>query len=193
MISYPHSNYLKFIPTRLQHCTLDNFDFSSQKDPEKLQELLTTFIEERNDKNGLYLYGTFGVGKTHLLISLYRVILAREQDVGIVHFISCEKIIRDLFSRIDRKETTGDYIDYMAKFDWLFLDDLTAMSLKEYPLEVIRQIINYRYEQNLPTCFSANASLDKLMDMGLHPHAISRIAGMCEVYFVEGRDRRLDG
>jgi DNA replication protein DnaC len=189
---YLHSNYFQFIPKVFQHCTLDNFVFSAQENIDDLISKLENFIEEKGIRKGLYLYGGFGVGKTHLLVSLYRIILAREQDIGLVHFISCEKIIKDLFARIDRKESTNDYIDYMSKFNYLFLDDITAMSLKDFPLEVIKSIINYRYDNDLPTCFTANASLEGLLDIGVHHHAISRISGMCEVCLIEGIDRRMN-
>jgi primosomal protein DnaI len=195
MNNYLHSNYFQFVPKKFQHCALSNFDFTSQENPDDLKKKLIDFIEGTGNKKGLYLHGSYGVGKTHLLVSLYRVILAREQDIGLVHFISCERIIKDIFARIDRKESTNDYIDYMSNFTYLFLDDLTAMSLKEFPLEVIRQIINYRYENDLSTCFTANAWSKGLYDMGLHPHVISRISDMCEICLIEGTDRRvnLDG
>jgi len=192
MNKYLHSNYFQFIPKVFRHCTLDTFDFSTQKSQDVLINKLDNFIENKAEHKGLYFHGGFGVGKTHLLVSLYRIILAREQDIGLVHYITCEKIIKDLFARIDRKESTNDYIDYVSKFNYLFLDDLTAMSLKEFPLEVMKSIINYRYDHDLPTCFTANASLKGLLDIGVHHHAISRISGMCEICLIEGTDRRLN-
>ncbi len=187
MLDYEHTPYLYYIPSKYHHCTLSNFDFKGQK---SLEGILKNFIEANGERKGLYLYGGFGVGKTHLLVSLYRVIVARDEDPAVAYYISFEKVMKELYQRIDAKESTSIYIDELSEVDYLFLDDITAVTLKDYPLEILRKVINERYENDLVTCLASQASLKQLVELGVAPHAISRIEGMCELVKVIGKDRR---
>lgn len=188
IFEYEHTPYLFYVPEKYHHCTLNSFDFKGQK--EKLQSLLKVFIEGTGERKGLYFWGGFGVGKTHLLVSLYRIIVAREEDPAVAYYISFEKVMKELYQRIDTKESTSDYIDELCEVEYLFLDDITAVTLRDYPLEIIRKIINGRYETNLATCFASQSSLKQLAELGVAPHAISRIEGMCEIAQITGKDRR---
>lgn len=187
MLDYEHTPYLYYIPTKYHHCTLSSFDFRGQK---KIEPILKDFIEGTGDRKGLYLYGLFGVGKSHLLVSLYRIIVAREEDPSMAYYISFEKVMKELYQRLDAKESTSDYIDVLSDVEYLFLDDITAVTLRDYPLEILRKIINERYETDLSTCFASQASLRQLAEWGVAPHAISRVEGMCELVPVIGKDRR---
>lgn len=195
LAEYHYSNYLLYVPPQFHHCTLGNFDFSEQK-PEMMQ-CLKNFIEQSEKEKGLYMYGSFGVGKTHLLVALYRVIVKLEEDPSesFAYYSSLENIMKELFKRLDKKDrelgTPTEYIEFLTETNWLFLDDITATPLKDYTLEVLRKIINARYEMQLPTCFAANSDLKELEVDGLHPHAISRILGMCKVIKIFGEDRRV--
>ena len=182
---YAHTLYLYYIPEVYHHCTLDNFDFSGQK---RLVSIIKNFLDG-TDKNGLYLHGSFGVGKSHLLVSLYRVIVSREEDSSpaTVYYVSFENAIRDL--GVKERDYNQEYLEMLCECSWLFLDDLSVLApLKDRSVEILRTIINTRYENKLPTCFAAN--LDPASLEGLHPHAVSRIRGMCEIVKVVGRDRR---
>jgi primosomal protein DnaI len=186
---YHHTPYLFYIPKAFHHCTLNNFDFTGQKN---LIKIIRGFVE--GDIKGLYLHGGFGVGKTHLLVSLYRIMVAKDEDVTDIFFTSLEAVIKELQNRMDVKEkekTTNDYVDFLCEVGLLFLDDITAANLQNpWTSEILRKIINGRYENELRICFSANAGLSELKESGLHPHAISRITSLCEVVHVLGKDRR---
>jgi len=187
MLDYEHTPYLYYIPAKYHHCTLGNFDFKGQK---KLEPILKNFIEGTGDRKGLYLHGLFGVGKSHILVSLYRIIVAREEDPSMAYYVSFEKVMKELYQRLDAKESTSDYIEVLSEVEYLFLDDITAVTLRDYSLEILRKIINERYETDLATCLASQASLRKLVELGVAAHAISRIEGMCEVMQITGRDRR---
>lgn len=193
-LEYGHTNYLIHVPPMFHHCTLNNFDFSDQKP--SLIKAIKNFLEGTGKKKGLFLYGSFGIGKTHLLVAMYRATVKKEEDPSesFAFFTSLENIMKEVFKRIDKKDrdldSPAEYLEFLSEIQWLFLDDITATPLKDYTLEVLRKIINTRYEMQLPTCFAANSDLEQLVADGLHPHAISRITGMCEVIKIQGRDRR---
>jgi primosomal protein DnaI len=181
---YVHTSYLYYIPEIFHNCTLNNFDFSGQK---KLSATIRNFVEGLSNKKGLFFWGSFGVGKTHLLVALYRVIVSKYEDCSPdeVYYTSFEKVVREIKSRSGEE----DFLDILCNTGWLFLDDISAVSIKDTNAEILRTIINSRYEGGLTTCFSSNLEPSKLE--GLHPHAISRINGMCDVVKVVGKDRRV--
>jgi DNA replication protein DnaC len=72
------------------------------------------------------------------------------------------------------------------------LDDITASNLQNnWTVEVLRRIINGRYEADLRTCFTSNSGPSGLVKAGVHPHAISRIEEMCDIIKITGKDRRM--
>jgi len=186
-LNYRHTPYLFYIPPKYHHCTLNNFDFHGDK---SLIKTIRGFVD--GDVKGIFFYGGFGIGKTHLLVSLYRVMVAKEEDVSDIFYTSFETVIRELQNRMDAKESTNDYIDYLCDIDLLFLDDITAANLQNnWTVEVLRKIINGRYEGDLRTCFTSNAGLKELYAAGVHGHAISRIEEMCDIIKLTGKDRRV--
>ena len=190
-LNYSHSNYLFYIPTAFHNCTLDNFDWRDQSP--LLYNGVKSFIE--GEIRGLYLHGMYGVGKTHLLVALYRVLLAQEDDVSDIYYINFEELIHEVQSKLDIKEPVTEYLDIFCEVGTLFMDDITATltvrGKQTNQDEILRKIINKRYENELSTCFTSNLSLSQLIkDELLHPHAVSRIQGMCVSLLVKGKDRR---
>ena len=178
---YRHTLYLDYLPKNLQHCTLNNFDFQGQI---HLIKPIKRFIEGQTQ--GIFFHGGFGVGKSHLLVALYRIIVAQEDDTSDVCYMSFESALREL----QRPEHEFD-VDYLCEVGYLFLDDITAVDFQSgFTKETLRRIINSRYENEMRTCFTSNAGTAGLQEFGLHPHALSRINGMCEIVEVKGRDRR---
>ena len=190
--NYRHTPYLFYIPAKYHHCTLNNFDFHSDK---IVGKAVRGFIE--GDVKGIFFYGGFGVGKTHLLVSIYRVMVSKEDDISDIHYTSLEAVMQKLQNLLaakenPEKETPNDYIDYLVDIDLLFLDDITAANFQDrWTNEVLRKIINGRYENDLRTCFTSNAGPKELMDIGLHGHAVSRIEEMCDIVKIGGKDRRV--
>jgi DNA replication protein DnaC len=180
---YGHTLYTFYIPPRYHHCMLSNFDFTGQT---HLAKVIKSFVE--GDLRGIFFYGGVGVGKTHLLVSLYRVMVYKEDDSSNsnIFYDSFENVIREL----QKKDSEYD-IDYLCDVDLLFLDDITAPDLTvDKTREIFRKIVNGRYEGDMRTCFTSNLSFKKLYEGGLHPHAVSRLEDMCEHVEVKGRDRR---
>lgn len=180
---YLHTNCLIYVPEIYHHCRLDNFDYTGQ--PKNLHKLLQGFVE--GDVSGLYFCGGFGCGKTHLLVGLYRVMVARIDEVTPEQmcFSTFDGIIEDIKGGMAQV----DVVDFLVGCEVLFLDDITVVQNKE-DVEILRKIINGRYESKGRTTITANSNFQDLASMGLHPHAISRLSGMCDVVEIAGKDRR---
>jgi len=81
-------------------------------------------------------------------------------------------------------------ISKYADVDYLLLDDVGVEKPSEWALQTIYLIIDRRYREMKSTFFSSNFSLSQLAKR-LGDRITSRIAGMCEVIELKGKDRRL--
>jgi len=185
-LDYPHTTYLEYVPKVYHHCRLDNFDFTGQQ---VLKKTLVDFIE--GEIPGIYFWGGFGCGKTHLLVGLYRVMVALQDETSfsVYPFVTFDELLKDLKYKEDNER--DEMIDMLCDADILFLDDITTCPQKD--VDILRRIINGRYENQGRTCFTANAATLFLSDnIKLHPHAISRLSSIFEFVELIGRDRRAD-
>ena len=79
----------------------------------------------------------------------------------------------------------------IAKFSGvLVIDDLGAEKMTDFVKQIIYFIINEREQRCLTTIITSNFSLAQL-DEHIDSRISSRIAGMCKVIQLSGRDRRL--
>jgi len=110
-------------------------------------------------RNWLYLYGDYGVGKTHMAVALARKIaLERHWKPALfswAHYLS----------RVQQS-----WQDERVKVDWhlirdsrlLVLDDMDKRAGTPWVLSNLYDIIDYRYMRQLPTIMTANRSLGEL-------------------------------
>lgn len=91
------------------------------------------------------------------------------------------------------EDLSDDYEEPEFLFNFkglLFLDDLGAEKMSEWVAEQFYLILNFRYEEKLPTIITSNYSLGELSER-LGDRIASRIAEMCDVVKIDGKDRRL--
>ena len=124
-------------------------------------EYFTEFIKQyRKGENpkGLYLHGSFGSGKTYLIAALFNELAKKNISSALVYY---PELLRSL------KSSFGS--DYEEKFDFiktvplLLLDDIGAENTTSWSRdEVLGPILQYRMEEELPTFFTSNLTLDEL-------------------------------
>jgi DNA replication protein DnaC len=74
----------------------------------------------------------------------------------------------------------------------LILDDLGVEKTTEWSLQTLYTIIDRRYREEKQTLITSNLTLDEIAEK-VGDRIASRIAGMCKVVEIKGRDRRLKG
>jgi len=177
--------------SRFNGATLNSFDFSRDSAlTEKVEKYVDGFWKERN---GLFLWGKFGVGKTHLAIALAKQILVSaspETRIPRVKFYSIVSAMNSIKESI-RQDTYSDAVDALKNPFLLVLDDLGKQKMTEWAGETLFEIINFRYNWLKPTIYTSNLPLpDLFSDMG--GGVISRIKGSCKVIEIKGKDYRLN-
>lgn len=136
-----------------------------------------------------YLFGPYGVGKTHLLAAMINLKLSKMVPAM---FVSApwlfEGLRRDMFRDGNTEHLV---IDDACTVDFLAIDDLG----KEKPTAMVEEklfmIIDCRLSKGLPTSFSSNLPLDEQSNR-IDGAIKSRMHEMCEVICVRGKDYRKD-
>ncbi len=118
----------------------------------------------------LILRGSYGCGKTHLAAAIANYQLQRGQPVLFV-------VVPDLLDHLRAAFAPGSALTFDKRFDAvrtapvLILDDLGAQSTTPWAQEKLYQILNYRYNAQLPTVITTNCEMEDL-----DPRLRSRLA-----------------
>jgi DNA replication protein DnaC len=159
---------------------LDPKDFKEQDRPEV--ELLMTgqrkayetvldycinWESYRADGKGFGLLGDVGTAKTHLLAAKTNFLLQRGIQSVFVNTQDLFDEIRSCFE-IDEKGKPikeirqSEILELLKKCEDLSLDDVGTEKPTEWVMEKYYNILNYRYEHELPTSFTSNNTLEEL-------------------------------
>lgn len=119
------------------------------------------FIDHYNDDKkpkGVYLYGSFGTGKSYLVAALFNELAKKDIVSAIVYVPEFLRVLKSSFSS-DYEEK----YDYIKRVPVLLLDDIGAENLSNWARdEIIGTILQYRMDQDLPTFFTSNLNFKEL-------------------------------
>lgn len=94
-------------------------------------------------------------------------------------FVSFPDLIMKVNSAMDSDDSVYDIVNQYKDFDYLVIDDFPTMKVSDWVYQISYMIINYRYEQLLPTIFTSNYSLDNIAEMFNDERLARRIFDMC--------------
>ncbi|MGM0217468.1 primosomal protein DnaI [Enterococcus sp. AZ126] len=151
------------MPKDVREASLNRFDTASQGRAQAMAETMK-FLNEytSNPKEfhkGLYLQGTFGVGKSFLLGAIANSLAERGFITTIVHFPTFTVEMKQAIG----KDMVGPKLDAVKKSPVLMIDDLGAESMTSWIRDdVLSVILQYRMQEQLVTFFSSNLDLKDL-------------------------------
>lgn len=154
-------------------------------------ETARKFADLAYPAKGLFVYGSVGSGKTHLMSAVIRKRIANGFDrVGRMQFWP----MLDLMAHIKR-EWSHDEWDPQKRIKavpLLFIDDLGMEIVRDWTYQEFLALISYRYNGMLPTCITSNLNHEEFLDR--YGNALfSRISEMCDLVKIEAPDYRLTG
>jgi DNA replication protein DnaC len=167
--------------SKLTFSSFEVWNKSSQRMKDTAGVYCSDFDEIKDSRrNSILLCGQVGSGKTHCSIAVALNFL--KQHIKVVYMP-----YRDVITKIKQNMIDAEYYCKMiSKYqlcDVLLIDDLFKGKINESDLNIMFEIINYRYLNFLPIIVSSEFSIDRLLafDEGVG----SRIYEMAKDYVVE--------
>ncbi len=136
----------------------------------------------------MLIHGPSGAGKTHVAAAIANRCIERGEPALFV-------VVPDLLDHLRASYNPNSEMGYDLLFEQvrsapvLILDDLGTQNATSWAQEKLFQILNHRYNAQLPTIVTTNLSVDRLderLRMRLTDPAIAR------VYYVEAAARAID-
>lgn len=185
------------MPTGIKHITLGTIDVDKEnKDAILYFKEVLMQLKNGHSVKGAYLYGSFGVGKTHLIGALAGTLAKEDFSSYLAHVPS---LIVELKTSI-QTNTLNAKLDTIKKMPILMLDDIGGESLTDWVRDdIFMVILDYRMRENLPTFFTSNLSFDALEKHFLGKHIederkairlMERIKFLAKPLEIAGRNRR---
>lgn len=123
---------------------------------------IINFLEEAKTalpRKGLYLHGSFGIGKTYLLGAIANELKKRNYSTTLIYMPEFVREIKGSF----KDNSFDEKVDFFKKADVLMLDDIGAeLQSAWFRDEVLGSVLQYRMMERLPVFFSSNYNLDQL-------------------------------
>lgn len=175
-----------------KQCTFDTYDDHDERFAYKrvCERYAKEFIDN-NEGEGFVLYGTLGVGKTHLVTAVGNY-LVYEQGIS-CYFAPVSTLMRDIQKRFNKKNADEkDDPERLCKtVDLLILDDLGREKTSEWSQQILFDIIDARYRAKKPILITTNLNPEGYaFQENIGDAAMSRIYNMCRFYNIKGEDYR---
>lgn len=170
----------------------DNFDYSKSidlmnafKNAKEYSKSFKTIRIER--QNSIIFTGQVGSGKTHLGMAASNALL--DASIGVIYMP-----YRNTITKL--KQTVMDEVNYqkeMSKYKnaaVLFIDDLFKGKITESDVNIMYEIVDYRYLKGLPFIITTEKTIEDLIDID---EAIgSRLYEISKEYIVRFKGNKLN-
>ncbi len=150
------------MPKDIQNAKFSNFEGTTGRGEALMAAM--DFIEAYKAQpqafhKGLYLVGSFGIGKTYLLGAIARELAEAGFSTTLVHFPT---FVGDMKQAI-AKNLVGEKLNAIKKAPILMMDDIGAEPMSSWIRdEVFGVILQHRMQEQLPTFFSSNFPMNGL-------------------------------
>ena len=170
-----------------------NFDTRGIAQLEKAYTICVDYCKNYQDfkesrHNSILLLGQVGCGKTHLALASANALLDY-QKVRVV-YMPYREIATRLKQNITDEEAYNKTIDELKTAPMLVIDDLLKGKTTESDINILFEIVNYRYVCNLPLIVTSEKTTSELLDFD---SAIgSRLIEMAEGRIIEFKGNELN-
>ena len=172
------------VPPKYLGCSFENFKVT--KENHTYFSACKKYASAPN--GGLFLYGSYGTGKTHMAAAIARELLLRGEKVA---FTSTPKLLFQIRKSFQKEtEEEEQYISPYISCRYLVLDDFGMGKVTEWTRQTLAYIVCERDDNMKPTIVTSNLSLDEIAEK-IDGRISSRLAGMGRVIQFKGRDYRL--
>jgi len=177
-------SWAELVPVRVRY-----FRLHTAPD-EKAAEKVTGWVFRKPwaTGQGLFLVGPPGTGKTGLAIGALHEAHMQGVTVGVVNVPDWLDIMRPT-TDLDRSARASHAADKAARARLLLLDDLGTERVTEWVAERMYVLVNRRYDQDLPTIVTTNATRS-LLEGAYGSKVIDRLTEGAELVTMSGPNLR---
>ncbi|MBS4173780.1 primosomal protein DnaI [Bacillus sp. FJAT-49736] len=145
-----------YVPKDILHASFADFSLESdgRLNAYDFAERFVREYEPGKKMKGLYLYGSFGVGKSYLLGAIANHLAENKQVSSMIVYVP--EFFREM------KQSLGDHtlnekLETVKRAPVLMLDDIGAEVMSSWTRdEILGSILQFRMQENLPTFFTSN-------------------------------------
>jgi DNA replication protein DnaC len=174
------------IPKMFLGKTLESFQTGGSQERKHVVAMARDYIESfgapeaDRSKPGLLLYGDTGSGKTHILASVLKELIAKGHSALYYNVPNLFKDIRATY-RDDNEIDEDQLLEGIVRSEILALDDLGAEKTSDWVLDRLYLIINQRYEDCRPTLVTTNHDWPMDVERNAGKRIASRLAETCTI------------
>ncbi|MBQ9088303.1 MAG: chromosomal replication initiator protein DnaA [Lentisphaeria bacterium] len=144
--------------------------------------------EPGNIYNPFFVYGTNGVGKTHLLQAISAEINVLHPEL-VVRSVTCDGILNDFYDLLLNKRSFTDFRAFLRDVDVLLIDDIHLLSKKTQMQEEFFNIFNLLYRQNKQIVLTSDRQPCQIADLDQRLASRFEQGMTCEVGMLEFEER----
>lgn len=178
------------IPPELQTATFESY-IPKNKEMDYVMRLTKRYVEvfDKTKPMNLLIYGSYGVGKSHLCVALQKELMKKGFTCIYVFLPDLLDMFTDTYNK-NSEMTEGEIMKALKSVDLLVIDDVGAEgTFSQFALKKQASIVNGR--QGAHTIFTSNFGPDQLFDV-LGERIFSRILNEnSETCSVDGENHRL--
>lgn len=115
----------------------------------------------KSESKGVWLSGTFGIGKTYVMGALANEL--NKKGAGVV-LTSTTSLLNEIKESYDFSASYNP-LESAKRAEVLIIDDIGAERLNEWSFTQLYDLIEYRMQQKKPTFFTSNYSIDDYMEI----------------------------
>jgi DNA replication protein DnaC len=182
-----------------EHMRLENYQAETKEQKQALEAaygVADLWLRGERKTRGLWFYSTkWGLGKTHLVVSLLWVAIELQMTVSMWDEPSMLNEIKERYGSNGGGQSPAHIIQEARSVDVFVLDDLGRgyfhkQSERWYQDSIIYPILDARYNSGLPTLVTSNLSPGPMINR-IGGAAHDRLAGLCPLqYRLMGRSWR---
>lgn len=148
-----HIRQFANIPKRYRHA---KFEAGTEVQTKIVKKLRDNFAGKKlHDISDVLLFGSLGVGKTHIVCGLLNTLIEKEVYC---RFITEHQLLELYF----RKEYTK--FDGFKEVNLLVIDEIGKRKLQDWQLIQLEELLSYRYNEMLPTILISNLKTDEFKE-----------------------------
>lgn len=188
---------LYYLPEIMKTATFQDWSLEEVMQSEalrKAKQFQSDFSEGKATK-GVYITGSFGVGKTHLLAAIASGVTRSGHTVALCFW---PEVISYLKTHFDE---AYDYVQKLKDVDLLLIDDIGSESITNFTRDdIFLPLMQHRMNFQKATCFSSNLTQEQLLthfsltangeDKIRAKRIVERIASQAEEVLMKGQNRR---